>query len=141
VDGRRLVVFGLLAAPIESGVNLNAWVACVDLGDKAKKDKNQSAGILQLRRTNTAYQPLPASQRARQVRVGAAAPPKLVATPSPFLSAINYRLQKVAAQQATQHFKLICLGDINLESRGCWGGPAWDSWCGGELEVDSPKRR
>jgi hypothetical protein len=68
---------------------------------------------LQLRPTNTAYQPLPASQRARQVRVGAAAPPKLVATPSPFLSAINYRLQKVAAQQATQHFKLICLGDIN----------------------------
>jgi hypothetical protein len=50
-----------------------------------------------------AYQALPASQRARQVRVGAAAPPKMVATPTPLLSGINYHLQKVAAQQATQH--------------------------------------
>jgi hypothetical protein len=80
------------------------------------KEKNFECPTIQTRRKKNsddggefggwlkkAYQPLPASQRARQVRVGAAAPPKMVARPSALLSGINYHLQKVAAQQATQH--------------------------------------
>jgi hypothetical protein len=78
-----------------------SWVVVPALADTRKKnsdDGGEFGGWLK-----KAYQPLPASQRARQVRVGAAAPPKMVARPSALLSGINYHLQKVAAQQATQH--------------------------------------